>query len=136
MSKVKNFQGNSDYTNYLNKQQVIRMLGDIQALNPDIYNMMIYNQEFHMSSNIRAVNLSSPFLQELWKDKLDVKQLKIAYYGNHLTNYYYLPYVQEQISLSYPIRDLNGLSRSNLAICLVDVDFTKIRDIIESISRY
>lgn len=39
-----------------------------------------------MSSNISAVNLSSPFLQELWKDKLDVKQLKIAYYGNHLTN--------------------------------------------------
>ncbi len=30
---LKYFQGNSDYKNYLNKQQVICMLGDIQALN-------------------------------------------------------------------------------------------------------
>ncbi|WP_314584917.1 sensor histidine kinase [Paenibacillus terrigena] len=128
---IKSYRGNSDYSNYMNKQRVVRLLKDVQVLKPDIYNIMIYNQEFHMSSMIPSVNLNSPFLQQVWKDTLNENQLEITYYGTHLTNYYYVPYIQERISLSYPIRDLNGFSTSNLAIYLVDVNFTKIGNIID-----
>jgi len=128
------YKQSSSYTNYTNFQQISGIIQNIKSLNPDISDIFIYNPDYFIKRTLtKSVNVRSRFLQQVWDEAGgDATFMKPAFYPTHVPDYYNLSsQTQNIVTITYPIRDIERYSTSNLAICVIDVNFDRMEQIIE-----
>jgi two-component system, sensor histidine kinase YesM len=138
LSYFKDYFTGKEYENLVTAKKFDQEILNIENLNPDIANVMIYNLKtsgiLYRMDMKNTIKLDNNFLKAVW-DKNEKSELtKSIFYGKHPTDYILSSYKDEKevITVSFPVRDYSKYDNFNYAVAMVDFDFSKIKDIINS----
>lgn len=121
------------YTAKTARDEIQQIFINVLQARTDIAAIAIFDDVTYLSSdNYKRAGLASDFLLQVWNDYCDTSRMYIQYYPLHTLDYLWRTNqaTPEVISMAYPVRDYEHLSKTNDALILFDINYAYVTGLV------
>lgn len=133
LSAWKNAYAEDSYVAKNARDEIQQIFINVLQARTDIVAIAIFDDVTYLSSdNYKHAGLASDFLLQVWDDYCDTSRMYVQYYPPHTLDYLWRTNqaTPEVISMAYPVRDYEHLSKTNDALILFDINYSYVTSLV------